>query len=107
MPESNRKMIVDIHHAGTLAKNLMQHLLAFGRRQVVQPVFLDWNTTVNHTAKMLNRLIGDDVELISVLGRDLGTLKADPSPIEQVLMNLANACTSCLTAERLPPRPPT
>jgi signal transduction histidine kinase len=38
---------------------------------------------------MLNRLIGDHVELVSVLGRDLGTVKADPSQVEQVLMNLA------------------
>jgi len=89
LPESNRKMIVEIHHAGTLAKDLTRHLLAFSRRQVLQPVFIDLNATVNQVGKMLNRLIGDHVELVSVLGRDLGTVKADPSQVEQVLMNLA------------------
>ena len=89
LPESNRKMIVEIHHAGALAKDLTRHLLAFSRRQVLQPVFLDLNATVNHVGNMLNRLIGDDVELVSVLDHDLGTVKADPSQVEQVLMNLA------------------
>ena len=80
---------LEIHHAGTLAKELTRHLLAFSHRQVLEPVFLDLNATVNHIGKMLNRLIGDHVELVSVLGRDLGTVKADPSQVEQVLMNLA------------------
>jgi two-component system, cell cycle sensor histidine kinase and response regulator CckA len=83
-----RKMIVEIHNAGTSAKNLTGRLLAFSRRQVLQPVFLDLNEIVNRIDTMLDRLIGDDVELVSVLGRDLGTINADPSQLEQVLMNL-------------------
>src|SRR5581483_4685040 len=63
--------------------------LAFGRRQVLLPVFLDLNTTVNQIETILSRLIGDDVELISVLDGGLGTIRADPSQVEQVLMNLA------------------
>ena len=89
LSEPSRKMIVEIHHAGTSAKDLTRHLLAFSRRQVLQPVFLDLNATVNHVDTMLSRLIGDDVELVSVLGRGLGTIKADPIQVEQVLMNLA------------------
>jgi CheY-like chemotaxis protein len=52
-------------------------------------VFLDLNATVNRLDTMLGRLIGDDIEVVSVLRRDLGTIKADPTQLEQVLMNLA------------------
>jgi two-component system, cell cycle sensor histidine kinase and response regulator CckA len=89
LAEPTHSMIVKIHNAGTCAKDLTRQLLAFGRRQVLQPVFLDLNTIVNRVDTMLSRLIGDDVELVSVLGCDLGTIRADPSQVEQVLMNLA------------------
>ncbi|HEV3316631.1 MAG TPA: ATP-binding protein [Candidatus Angelobacter sp.] len=89
LAQPTRKMIVEIHNAGTCAKDLTRHLLAFSRRQILQPVFLDLNAIVNRIDTLLGRLIGDDVELISLLGRDLGTIKADPTQIEQVLMNLA------------------
>jgi len=79
-------MIVEIHSAGTSAKNLTQRLLAFSRRQVLQPVFLDLNESVKHMDTMLGRLIGDDIQLKSVLQDGLGTIKADPSQLEQVLM---------------------
>jgi two-component system, cell cycle sensor histidine kinase and response regulator CckA len=85
----SRKMIEQIHNAGISAKDLTRHLLAFSRRQVLQPVFLDLNAIVKHTSTMLKRVLGDDVTLTSVLSRDLGTVKADPSQIEQILMNLA------------------
>jgi two-component system, cell cycle sensor histidine kinase and response regulator CckA len=87
--EPDRNMIVEIRNAGTSAKNLTQRLLAFSRRQVLQPAFLDLNEAVSRVDTMLNRMIGDDVELVSVLRDRLGTIKADPSQIEQVLMNLA------------------
>jgi two-component system, cell cycle sensor histidine kinase and response regulator CckA len=82
-------MILEIHNAGSSAKNLTQHLLAFSRRQVLQPVVLDLNEIVNRVDTMLGRLIGENVELVNVLADDLGAIKADPSQIEQVLMNLA------------------
>jgi two-component system cell cycle sensor histidine kinase/response regulator CckA len=88
LTQPSHKMIVEIRNAGTSAKNLTQRLLAFSRRQVLQPVFLDLNESVKRMDTMLSRLIGDDVELKSVLCGDLGTIKADPSQIEQVLMNL-------------------
>ena len=84
-----RKMVMDIHRAGTSAKDLIGHLLAFSRLQVLHPVTLDLNATVNRLHSMLSRLIGDEVELVSVPGSDLGTIQADPIQIEQVLMNLA------------------
>ena len=89
LTQPSRKMIVEIHNAGASAKNLTQRLLAFSRRQVLQPVFLDLNESVKRMDTMLGRLIGDDVELKSVLRGDLGTIKADPSQLEQLLMNLA------------------
>jgi PAS domain S-box-containing protein len=86
--EASRKMIAEIHNAGTTGKILTQRLLAFSRRQVLQPVVLDVNAAVTHTTVMLKRLIGDNVELVSVLQDDLGAIEADPTQIEQVLMNL-------------------
>ena len=83
-----RKMILGVHNAGTSAKNLTRHLLAFSRRQVLQPVYLDLNAEVTRIETMLGRLIGDDIELVSVLREGLGTIKADPGQVEQVLMNL-------------------
>jgi two-component system, cell cycle sensor histidine kinase and response regulator CckA len=87
--EPDRNMILEIRNAGTSAKNLTQRLLAFSRRQVLQPAVLELNKAVSRVDTMLNRMIGDDVELVSVLRDRLGTIKADPSQIEQVLMNLA------------------
>jgi len=89
LPEPTRGMILEIHNAGTSAKNLTQRLLAFSRRQVLQPVIMDLNETVLHMETMLGRMIGDDIELVGVLGGNLGRIKADPSQVEQVLMNLA------------------
>jgi two-component system, cell cycle sensor histidine kinase and response regulator CckA len=89
LPDPTRGMIMEIHNAGVSAKNLTQRLLAFSRRQVLQPVVLDLNETVRRIERMLGRMIGDDVELVSVLGDDLERIKADPSQVEQVLMNLA------------------
>src|SRR6202521_4507551 len=89
LAQPSRKMIAEIHNAGASAKTLTQRLLAFSRRQVLQPVFLDLNESVKRMDTMLGRLIGEDVELKSVLRGDLGTIKADPSQLEQLLMNLA------------------
>jgi PAS domain S-box-containing protein len=87
--ETSRKMIEQIRNAGISAKDLTRHLLAFSRRQVLQPVFLDLNAIVKHTETMLGRMLGDNVTLNSVLSHDLGTVRADPGQIEQILMNLA------------------
>jgi two-component system, cell cycle sensor histidine kinase and response regulator CckA len=89
LAESARQMIGKISTAGLSAKNLTHGLLAFSRRQVVQPVVMDLNKAVAHIHLMLERLLGDDIELDNVLSNDLGTITADPNHIEQVLMNLA------------------
>jgi len=71
------------------ASNLTRQLLAFGRRQALEPVVLDLNGLVENMLKMLPRLIGEDIELRFVPGHDLGNVRADPGQVEQVLMNLA------------------
>ena len=88
LPGPTRTMILEIHNAGASARNLTQRLLAFSRRQLLEPVALDLNETVRRMQIMLTRLIGDDVALTSALSADLGTIHADPSQVEQVLMNL-------------------
>jgi two-component system, cell cycle sensor histidine kinase and response regulator CckA len=89
LAESTRQMIGNIGTAGLSAKKLTQDLLAFSRRKVLLPVVMDLNVAVDHIHPMLERLIGDDIELDSVLTNDLGAITADPNHIEQVLMNLA------------------
>ncbi len=70
------------------ASNLTNQLLAFSRRQDVQPEVLSLNDVVADMERMLRRLIGEDVELISDLEPALGPVKADPVQLEQVLLNL-------------------
>ena len=87
--DPNRQKIEQIHNAGNLAASLTRQLLAFSRRQVLQPVVLDLNVTVSNMDQMLRRLIGDDIEVVTVRRPGIGGVKADPSQIEQVLLNLA------------------
>jgi PAS domain S-box-containing protein len=89
LPERVHNMILEIHNAGKSARNLTQRLLAFSRRQVLEPVIIDLNETVHRMEKMLDRLLGDNIQLASVLAPDLGKIRADPNQVEQMLMNLA------------------
>jgi two-component system, cell cycle sensor histidine kinase and response regulator CckA len=88
-PENHLRDSVDeILKAGKRAASLTRQLLAFSRQQVLDPKVLDLNVVVLDMDKMLRRLIGEDIELSTVLGPDLGRLKADQSQLEQVLLNL-------------------
>lgn len=88
-PENSLRSSVDeILKAGKRAASLTRQLLAFSRQQVLDPKVLDLNVVVLDMDKMLRRLIGEDIELSTVLGPDLGRLKADQSQLEQVLLNL-------------------
>ena len=78
-----------IMSAGGRAEELIQQLLAFGRRQMLQPRVVDLNAVVGDTEKLLRRLLGEDIRMISSLATDLGRVRADPGQIGQVLMNLA------------------
>jgi two-component system cell cycle sensor histidine kinase/response regulator CckA len=80
--------IEEIKKAGERAASLTRQLLAFSRKQVLQPKVLDLNALVSDFGKMLQRLIGEDIELRSVLDPTLGSIKADPGQTEQVIMNL-------------------
>jgi CheY-like chemotaxis protein len=71
------------------AAALTRQLLAYSRQQVLQPRVLDLNAGVSGLAPMLQRLIGEDIEFVVVAAPDLGRVKADPSQIEQVIVNLA------------------
>jgi len=68
---------------------LTKQLLAFSRRQVLQPKVLDLNIVVGNIHKMLRRLIGEDIELVTVFRSELGRIKADPGQLQQVILNLA------------------
>ena len=84
-----RKEVEEIQQAGKRASSLTSQLLAFSRRQVLQPSVIDLNRVVSNTTKMLRRLIGEDIHLATTLSPDLGRVKIDPGQIEQVIMNLA------------------
>ena len=71
------------------AAALTRQLLAFSRRQVLQPRVLNLNAIVSDINKMLRRLIGEDIDLAIVLDQSLGQINADPGQIEQVIINLA------------------
>ena len=86
--ERSRKNAGEIDKAADKAASLTRQLLAFSRMQVIQPKLLDLNGVVGEMAKMLGRLIGDDIELNIVSSASLGAVKADQGQIEQVLMNL-------------------
>jgi len=87
--DPRREEVEEILKAADRATSLTRQLLAFGRRQVLQPQVLDLNTVVMNMDKMLRRVIGEDVQLIASLRRDLWSVKVDPGMIEQVIMNLA------------------
>jgi PAS domain S-box-containing protein len=78
-----------IKSAGDRAAALTKQLLAFSRQQVLQPRPLNLNDTIRNIDKMLRRLIGEDIEIVTVLAPDLGTVEADPGQMDQVLINLA------------------
>src|SRR5262249_5067624 len=85
----NHEHLEQINQAATRASTLVSQLLAFSRKQILQPRIISLNDVVTGLQKMLSRLIGEDIEIQISLTPDLGSVKADPGQIEQVLMNLA------------------
>jgi PAS domain S-box-containing protein len=84
-----REQVGEILLAGNRAATLTQQLLAFSRKQVAEPRVISLNDVVAEAGKMLSRLIGDDVEIVTHFDSGLGSVMADPSQMNQVLMNLA------------------
>lgn len=90
IPKENplREDIQEITNAVKRAANLISQLLAFSRRQTMEMEVINLNPLLQNLEKMLRRVIGEDVELVTTLPDDLGRVKADPGQIEQILLNL-------------------
>jgi PAS domain S-box-containing protein len=86
---SMRADLEEIDRATEHAASLIRRLMAFSRKQVLQPQVLDLNAVVANAERMLRRLIGEDIELVVSPSKDLGKVEADPGQIEQIIMNLA------------------
>ena len=80
--------VEEIKKASDRAGALTRQLLAFSRKQILQPKVLDLNVAVADLEKMLRRLIGEDIDLLTIMSPALGKVKADPGQMEQVLLNL-------------------
>jgi len=83
-----RRNLEEIKKAADRAASLTRQLLAFSRKQILDSKVLDLNLVVRDMSKMLRRLIGEDIDLVTVLPNDLGRVKADPGQVEQIVMNL-------------------
>jgi PAS domain S-box-containing protein len=104
IPEEDplRLDLLEIQAAGDRAASLTRQLLAFSRRQMLQPQVVQINTLVTQLEKLLRRLISEDVDLITVLAPDLQEVTVDPASVEQILVNLAvNARDAMPTGGRL------
>ena len=86
--ESLRRKLAEIKAATQRAASLTRQLLAFGRRQMLEPRVLDINTVVWETHKLLRRLMPENIDLVSLLDPALKSVKADPAQIQQILINL-------------------
>ncbi|MGA3176582.1 MAG: PAS domain S-box protein [Candidatus Acidiferrum sp.] len=88
VPPEIRSDIERIENAAGRAAGLVRQLLAFSRRQVMQPKTIDLNAIVLNLDKLLRRLMDDNVEMVTQVPENVGKVKADPAQIEQVIMNL-------------------
>lgn len=83
-----RKDMEEIRKAGERATNLTRQLLAFGRRQVFETRVLNLNAILGELTRILERILGEDIELEIIPAKGLGSVRADPGQIEQILLNL-------------------
>jgi PAS domain S-box-containing protein len=83
-----RADVQQIENAAERASTLIRQLLAFSRRQVLQPKIIDLNAIVLGLDKLLGRLMGEHIEMVTRCGANVGHVKADPAQVEQVIMNL-------------------
>ena len=89
VPPEVKPQLEEIKRAGDRASGLTRQLLAFSRKQVLEPQVLDPNQVVAGMVKMLRVLIGEDIELVTNLSELAGRVQVDPGQLEQVIMNLA------------------
>lgn len=83
-----RSDVEEIHKAAERASDLTKQLLAFSRRQMIQPKLIELNALMMNLERMLKRIIGEDVELVTRLEPTLKPIIADPGQIEQVILNM-------------------
>lgn len=83
-----RKEIEQINKVGNRAASLTSQLLAFSRQQILEPTIVDLNAIVAEMDKMLRRLIGENIDLITIFDPQLGRIRSDPGQLEQVILNL-------------------
>ena len=86
--DPKREDVEEIQRAAERSASLTQQLLAFSRKQVIQPQVLDLNDVIANMQNMLRRLIGEDIELVTILAPNLGQVRGDLGQIEQIIMNL-------------------
>ena len=89
LTERSRKRVEEMRKAANRAVEVTRQLLAFSRKQVLESRIVSLNDVVRETGKMLRRLIGEDIELKTVLDPDLAAINADPTQLDQILLNLA------------------
>ena len=89
LSESTQLSLTEVKKAAEKGADLAHQLLAFSRRQMFHPTPVNLNDIITDNQRMLRRLIGDDIELVTDLDRRLGTVRVDPGQIHQVLLNLA------------------
>ena len=100
--DPNRNEIEQIRKAGERSASLTRQLLAFSRRQILEPSILSLNLVIGDMQKMLRRILGEDIELITALAQDLNAVKADQGQMEQIIMNLTvNARQAMSSGDRL------
>ena len=87
--DPRRDDLLEIQHAGRTAADLTEQLLAFSRQQIIEPRLLDLNAVISGMGGMLERLIGEDVEVVLNLRPGPMSVRADPGQMEQVILNLA------------------
>ena len=98
--EKHKRYVQAILGASERAAKTTQQLLAFSRKQMLRPQVVDLNEAIANTVELLQRVIGEDVELSLVLSPDAGKVMVDPAQFGQILMNLGGefAGMRCLTA---------
>ena len=89
LPEENQKYVAEITKAAQRAAALTGQLLAFSRKQILRPQVVNTKDLIHSMQKMLERVIGEDIELRTFIDPNTGNFLADPGQMEQVLLNLA------------------
>jgi two-component system cell cycle sensor histidine kinase/response regulator CckA len=81
--------VQQIQEVGERASKLTRQLLSFSRREVIEPRVINMSQAVGNLSRMLQRVLGEDIELVTILAQDLWPVKLDPSQMEQIVINLA------------------